>query len=62
LWYSFKRDIQFTEYTANYWADIKKAEHFSQSWIIIKESFTFISEEKKTYNNYKDLFYRDLWF
>ncbi len=31
LWYSFKRDVQFTEYTADYWADIKKAEHFSQS-------------------------------
>ncbi len=28
----------------------------------IKESLTFILEEKKIYNNYKDLFYRDLWF
>ena len=27
-----------------------------------KESLTFILEEKKTYNNYRNLFYRDLWF
>ncbi len=29
LWYSFKKDIQFTEYTADYWVDIKKVKHFS---------------------------------
>ncbi len=29
---------------------------------MIKESLTFILEEKKIYNNYRDLFYRDLWF
>jgi len=60
LWYFFKKDIQFTEYTADHWVNIKKAKHFSQSWMTIKESFTFILKEKKICNNYKDLFYRDL--
>ncbi len=31
LWYSFERNIQFTEYIADHWADIKRIEHFSQS-------------------------------
>ncbi len=29
LWYSFKRDVQFIRYTADHWADIKRAEYFS---------------------------------
>ncbi len=28
----------------------------------VKESFILILEEKKIYDNYKNLFYRDLWF
>ncbi len=62
LWYSFERDIQFTKYTAGHWANMKKAEHFSQSWMTAKESLTLILEEKKICDNYRDLFYRDLWF
>ncbi len=29
---------------------------------MIKESLTLILKENKICNNYKDLFYRDLWF
>ena len=30
LWYSFKRDVWCTEYTIDYWEDIKKVKYFNE--------------------------------
>ena len=61
LWYSFERDVWFMRYTVDHWADMKKAEYFSQSWMTIKESSTPISEEKKTSRSHERHEYRGIW-